>query len=154
MDICLIDTSILVEILNIPNKSQCHAETIYELQQNITDRVSLFLPMATILECGNHIAHIREGGIRRRVADFFVSQVNMALAETSPFIAILFHQKEEVQKWLAAFPEGATREQGLGDISIIEDWNRLCRLYKRHRVYIWSKDSHLQGYDRMAYMLS
>lgn len=105
--------------------------------------------MATILECGNHIAQIGNGTRRRGAAERFIIEVRKALEGISPFIAMLFHQENQVQKWLDTFLEGATIGRGLGDISIIEDWNRICKRYELHRVYIWSKDKHLQGYDRI-----
>ena len=151
MDICLIDTSIFDEILNIPGKSQCYSSTIDELDQKLRQKEHLFLPMATILECGNHIAQIGNGTRRRGAAERFIIEVCKALEGISPFIAMLFHQENQVQRWLDTFLEGATIGRGLGDISIIEDWNRICKRYELYRVYIWSKDKHLQGYDSIPH---
>ena len=49
MDICLIDTSIFDEILNIPGKSQCYSSTIDELDQKLRQKEHLFLPMQPFL---------------------------------------------------------------------------------------------------------
>lgn len=53
-----------------------------------------------------------------------------------------------MQQWLTEFPDFAMRGQGLGDLSIIHDWNRMCALSPAHRVCIWSLDQHLASHDR------
>jgi hypothetical protein len=52
-----------------------------------------------------------------------------------------------MRRWLAEFPQWAMQEQGLGDLSIKHDWDRLCVQNQRRRVYIWSLDHDLSGYD-------
>jgi hypothetical protein len=39
------------------------------------------------------------------------------------------------------------RGAGMGDLSIIKEWEKFKRKIPDHRVFIWSLDSHLQGYD-------
>ncbi len=44
--------------------------------------------------------------------------------------------------------EARTTEGGsLADLSLIEEWERACRLNPKRRVLIWSLDMDLQGYD-------
>lgn len=147
--VCLIDTSIFVEILNVPVKAQQHEQTLQQLGQRISDGESLFLPMATILETGNHIGQNGDGGARRGCAERFIQQVRAALEGRSPFKAISFLQADEMRAWLLEFPDHASRGSGLGDLSIIHDWQRLCSLNQARRVYIWSGDVHLSAYDRL-----
>ncbi|RMP18762.1 hypothetical protein ALQ08_03931 [Pseudomonas syringae pv. delphinii] len=146
--VCLIDTSIFVEILNVPVKAQQHIETLHQLEQRILAGESLFLPMATILETGNHIGQNGDGRARRQCAEHFVGQVQAALKGRSPFKAISFLQEDEMSAWLLEFPEHAMRGSGLGDLSIIHDWRRLCSLNPSRRVYIWSEDVHLSAFDQ------
>jgi len=148
--ICLIDTTIFLEVLDVPFKAIRHAEVVASLEEKIKAGESLFLPMATILETGNHIAQNGDGSQRRQCAERFVSQVQQALEGVSPFKPITFLKPEELQKWLADFPDSATRGHGLGDLSIIHDWHRLCRQNTGRRVYIWSLDGHLSCYDQPA----
>ena len=79
MSICLLDTSVFVEFLNVPNMNTRHAEICDELKQKIRDGEFLFLPLATILETGTQ---------RRKIAVFFVEQVQLALEGKSPFTPI------------------------------------------------------------------
>ncbi len=146
--ICLIDTSVFVNILNVPNKSQNHEYVKSELKKKILDGESMFLPMATILETGNHIAQISDGKQRRNCANRFVKEVKSALDGSPPFTPIDFLEADTMQQWLNEFPDHASCGKSLGDLSIIHDWKRQCRKNKGRRVYIWSLDTHLSGYDQ------
>ncbi len=146
--ICLIDTSVFVEILDVPVKATQHTVIVAQLAARIQAHESLFLPMATILETGNHIGQNGGGGARRQCASRFVKQVSGALAGQSPFKPINFLQSVELQAWLNEFPDHAARGSGLGDLSIVHDWQRLCAQNQGRRVYIWSLDKHLGAFDR------
>lgn len=148
--ICLVDTSIFVEILKVPGKSAQHDAIMDELEQKIRQKEKLFLPMATILETGNHIGQNGNGGARRACAELFVAQVQLALEGSSPFHPISFLKPDEMAQWLAKFPDHATTGSGLGDLTIVQDWERLCELNRGRRVYVWSLDEHLASYDRVA----
>lgn len=146
--VCLIDTSIFVELLDVPVKASRSAEILLSVARRIEARESLFLPMATILETGNHIGQNGDGVARRACAQRFVQQVTAALEGRSPFKPISFLASDELRAWLNEFPEHANRGSGLGDLSIIHDWHRLCTQNRGRRVYIWSLDAHLAAYDR------
>ena len=66
--VCLVDTSIFIEILNVPNKATRHTEVLAELERKLDNTEFLFLPMATVLETGNHIAQNGDGNQRRKCA--------------------------------------------------------------------------------------
>jgi hypothetical protein len=148
--ICLIDTSIFVEILDVPRMAADHEQVILELQAKIENEESLFLPMATILETGNHIAQNGDGGQRRACALNFVTQVEKALKGQSPFKPISFLEKEQLQQWLCEFPDSAMRGNSLGDLSIIHDFHRFCRQNPRREIRIWSLDNHLSSFHQQA----
>lgn len=146
--VCLLDTSIFIEILNVPNKAQQHEAILAQLADRLGFKETLFLPMATILETGNHIGQNGNGGARRACAKQFVDQVGQALKGGSPFKPISFLTAKEMASWLTEFTEHAKTGSGLGDLSIIHDWKRLCSLHRGQRVYIWSLDAHLAAFDR------
>ena len=150
--ICLVDTSIFVEILAVPNKATRFQETVEELRERLeVNQEELFLPMATILETGNHIGQNGDGHQRRKCAMKFVKQVMLALEGQSPFKPIRFLQKEDLFSWIKDFPDHASRGCGLGDLSIIHDWERMCQQNPSRKVYLWSLDRHLTGYSRAGY---
>lgn len=148
--ICLLDTSVFMEVINVPGKATQHQVILDALEAKLNARESLFLPMATIIETGNHIGQNGDGRERRSCAERFVSQLTQALTGLSPFKPISFLQQEELSQWLAEFPDHACRGSGLGDLSIIHDWERLCAQSPSRRVYIWSLDAHLVSYDQAA----
>lgn len=148
--ICIIDTSIFLEILNVPFRANQHDDIIKKLEEKIEHRESLFLPMATILETGNHIAQSANGEQRRKIAERFVRFIQDALEGKAPFTPINFLSSERMKQWLAEFPDSAMRGISLGDLSTIKDWERQCTLHKARRVYIWTLDQDLMGYDRTA----
>ena len=146
--ICLVDTSVFVEYLNVPGMASSTATIVEELKQKVVDDEHLFLPMATVLETGNHIGQNGDGKQRRQCAERFVKQVQRALAGESPFSPIDFVETEKMQRWLNDFPDWVSQGSGLGDLSIKHDWQRLCDQNKGRRVYIWSLDNHLSSFDR------
>lgn len=148
--ICLVDTSVFVGLLNVPNMNSEHAVLFELLKRKIEEKESLFLPMATILETGNHIAQNGDGTQRRQCANRFVEQVQMAIDGKTPFTAMNFLEADELRKWLTEFPDVAMRGCGLGDLSIKHDWERLCVQHAARRVYVWSLDQHLSGCDTGA----
>jgi hypothetical protein len=154
VSIGLVDTSIFCEIVPVPGRSQRREETLAELECYIRENVTLLLPIATILETGNHIAHIPDGGQRRHTALTFAKLVQQALDNVEgpapwtvpqPLLA-----PEDLQGYLGEFPDCAMQEIGLGDLSIIKEYERQCRLHQVRRVFIWSVDRHLAAYDRAA----
>jgi hypothetical protein len=49
---------------------------------------------------------------------------------------INFLKKEDLQGWLKEFPDQAMRGRGMGDLSIIHDWQKICDQNPGRRVYI------------------
>lgn len=145
--ICLLDTSVFVEILRVPKMCSSHDKVLDDMESKIIDGEGLLLPMATIFETGNHISQNGDGNQRRACAEQFVQQVTLAIDGESPFTPINFVEAEDMRTWLSKFPDAAIQEMGLGDLSIIDDWERQRDRHQGRRVYIWSLDNHLQGYD-------
>ena len=145
--ICLVDTSIFVQVLNIPFMSDNRNQIRNELKVKIHNNESLFLPMATILETGNHIGQNGNGNQKRACANQFVKQVNLAIDGKSPFTALNFLVVKDLRRWLAGFPDWAMRGSGLGDLSIVHDWERIRDQNRARRVSIWSLDEHLAARD-------
>lgn len=145
--VCLIDTSVFLEILNVPDKAGMHELIVEELEEKIRHREGLFLPMATIFETGNHIGQNGDGTQRRACALTFVELVKKAIAGTSPFVPLNFVEATVMQRWLSEFPDWAAQRSGLGDLSIYHDWLDLYQKNPGRRVYIWSLDQHLASFD-------
>lgn len=71
MNVRFIDTSVLVNKLRVPGMCE-KAEIIdKEFREAVREKEVLILPIATIIETGNHIAHIPDGNKRRTIAETY-----------------------------------------------------------------------------------
>lgn len=156
-DIYLLDTSVYLNVLDVPGFNQDRTAVLDQFRARILNNDYFFLPMATIWETGNHIAHLSNGGSRRQYAQHLVSQVQKAFNGTAPYRATHFPEREQFLTWLAEFPDYAQRNKSatkvregtsLADLSIIKEWEQTCEQNPMTRVSIWSLDEDLAGYDR------
>lgn len=147
--IVLVDTSILLNILDVPGRSQRRAEVLTELGRLIDANDHLFIPMAAIVEVGNHIAQLGRGAQRRVAAQRFVAEVRKALANEAPWKPINFPSNQQVLGWLDAFPDAASAGLGMGDLSIKKEWEDLCTKFQMSRVRVWTLDGDLAELDRV-----
>lgn len=154
MSVCLIDTTILCELLEVPNKCESSDVVLSEMEDKVKARESLLLPMSTILETGNHIGQNGDGRQRRETARKFVRLIEQAVQGETPFTPTRFFEPDELLQWIGEFPDWAGRSDsrgkgsGLGDLTIYKEFERQCELHRARRVYIWSLDRHLSSYSR------
>lgn len=144
---CLIDTSVFCNLLNIPGRNQESLEISRDAENKIRQGWKLLLPFATIIETGNHIAHVPDGRVRRQVALRFVRQVEGALAGNAPWTLTNVWTLLELQEVVNNFPNHAGMGLGIADASIIAEYQRLADAAPHHRIIIWSLDQHLSSYD-------
>ncbi|MFG0593803.1 hypothetical protein ACF8OH_04740 [Delftia sp. WSY_9] len=147
--IVIVDTSVFLNILNVPGLNDQWDVVIEELQQLVEDGDHLFIPMAAIVETGNHIAQLANGSHRRSAAERFVSHVRQALNDEAPWKPINFPANHEVLGWLDTFTDAATHGMGVGDLSIKKEWEALCSKHGMSRVRVWTLDADLAGLDRV-----
>jgi hypothetical protein len=149
MTICILDTSVLCNVLDIPSKNQQCREARAALRDWIAGGADLLLPLAAIYETGRHISQLSKGSLRRKTARYFVDQVRKALAGEAPWKPCPLPVPQELGDWLDRFPDAAMRGQSLADLSLIYLWETQCQLHPARRVLIWSCDrDDLAGYDR------
>lgn len=148
MSICIVDTSVFCNILEVPNRCQDRGQVLNRLEALIDEGATLLLPLATIYETGNHIAQNGDGQQRRNAAERFVEQVDLALQGENPFTPTDINEEDELRQWLTQFPEYAEREVGFGDMSIVEAFHDECERHPSRRVFIWALDQDLSNYDR------
>lgn len=148
MNVRFIDTSVMTNMLKIPGKCADAERVQKEFKQVIEAEETLILPVATIIETGNHIAHIADGKIRRTIALKFGEYLRKTAEGEAPWQLYGVELDKEGLLYLADhFAENAVSEIGIGDMSIIYAYNQ----YKDAapgigRIMIWSTDTHLQGY--------
>ena len=148
MSIVLIDTSVFLNILDIPQHNQDRDTVFADLEVSIRNGDTLLLPMATIIETGNHISQVSDGRQRRQTAKRFCEKVIDAIDCNAPWSILRFWESEQLKAWLAEFPDYAMRKIGVADLSIIKDWESVCEDLPDRRVRVWSLDDDLSSYDR------
>jgi hypothetical protein len=146
--ICLIDATVLCELLPVPGKSQRHQQVRTDFDQRKAAAHEMFLPFATLIEVGNHVGQVSDANQRRQVSIKFVDIVRKAMDGGQPFEMFRIPERRDVARWLDAFPNWSpVLGAGLGDLSIKIEWERLRSANRKRRVYVWSFDAHLQGLD-------
>jgi hypothetical protein len=152
----LLDTSVYLNVLDVPRWNQDRDEVLEQFGRCIEDGDYFLLPMATIWETGNHIADLETGGYRRRYAVDLVDDVTKAIKGDAPYAPTHFPEQQEFLDWLRAFPDYAQRSKSenkqregvsLSDLSIIKEWERARAQHAMTRVRVWSLDADLQAYD-------
>jgi hypothetical protein len=148
--IVVVDTSVLCRFLGVRDSPEDQKATRTDYQERIKAGERMFLPLATILETGNHIGKMDDGTLRRRCAESLcdlVRKTRQVPAEV-PFLPLGDWRDEDIDGFLAAFPDWVGKRSGLADLTIQRDWDRLCKANTGRRVYIWSFDKHLSSFDR------
>lgn len=147
MNVRFIDTSVMMNLLEVPGRCSASQMIIEEFRQIINKEV-LILPIATIIETGNHIAHISNGNSRRTIASKFGEFLRKTAEGEAPWKLYGIELDKEGLIYLADhIEENAMQQVGVGDMSIIHAYEQ----YKSNtpgigRIMIWSTDTHLQGY--------
>lgn len=148
--IVIVDTSVLLNIMCVPGRNQHQGTVLHRLGELVEAGDHLFIPMAAIVEVGNHIAQVKNGAHRRAAAERFVKEVRSALLDEAPWKPINFPSNQHVLSWLDAFPDSATHGIGMGDLSIKKEWEELCRRHRMSRVWVWTLDGDLASLDRQV----
>ncbi|YAF96939.1 MAG: hypothetical protein AB3A66_04490 [Nodularia sp. CChRGM 3473] len=128
--VLLIDTSLLCVWLQVPGKetagnNKCNFEQVNQkIQTEITKGTTLVLPLATVIETGNHIAQAKTNTTNKYpTAQKFAEIITYAADETSPWAAfreqIVLWEAEELKKLADKFPTQAIQETSMGDASIV-----------------------------------
>ncbi|HEX4421830.1 MAG TPA: hypothetical protein VH165_28155 [Kofleriaceae bacterium] len=147
MTICIVDTSILVELLNFRGLASNHEGVVDEFAKRQQAGEEFLLPLAVLVETGNHVAHIPDGAARRRSADDFIRFASASLGGELPFTPTPLPATADIAAWLSDFPDHAMRGIGLADRSLIALWETHRQLHPQRRIYLWSQDRELACYD-------
>jgi hypothetical protein len=155
-DIVLLDTTIYLNVLDVPGRNQQRDEIFNGFEGRARNGDHFLLPMATIWETGNHISRLSTGALRRQYGLQLAENVQAALNGEAPFRTTYFPDSSVFAQWLNTFPDFAQRNKSpdkttegisLSDLSIIKEWEQTRDRHSMSRVLIWSLDSDLASYD-------
>lgn len=153
MTIAILDTTVFCELLNVPMMASGYGQVLAEFEMKVDAKEEMLLPIVTILETGNHIGQNGNGSQRRAAAMRFEQTVTLAIAGEAPFVVTPMLDADALKAILPQFPNWAARVDskgkgsGLGDLLIVDLWKQQCRRFPHRRVYVWSRDEHLKGFD-------
>ena len=82
--IWIIDTSVFLNILDVPQFNQNREAVLQEFEDRINNEDTFLLPFASILEAGNHIAQLVNSAQRKKYAQVFCEQVNASIDGKAP----------------------------------------------------------------------
>ncbi len=155
MTVVFIDTSVLCNFLRIPGKAQQQLDVHkdYELRSNAGD--TFVLPMAAIVETGNHIEQLSDGAERRRCAQGLTDILRLVAQETQPWVLVETEWNGDLLKQFCdgseskstpAFVDVATEGAlGGGDLAILIERDRYAKRVIAQTVEIWTYDQQLKA---------
>ncbi|MEH0423835.1 hypothetical protein [Streptomyces sp. B21-083] len=143
-----LDTSVFVEILDVPFMNDRRAEVVAEMDARLKAGVRFVLPTATVVETGNHVFQIKQGEARRRCADSFMRLLRKTALGQAPWV---LHERTWDGPFLGALCDGgstgmnltehAARQQlGTGDLSIVAERD-LYAARVQAEVRIWTLEA-------------
>lgn len=151
--IILLDTSVLCEWFEVPGKSAKggHRRVTDAMKAYVKDGCDFFLPLASVVETGNHIAHVATGNARRRCANLLAELIENCITAEHPYATIAYWDEDELKAIAREFRSNAMSGISMGDTSIIGDFKRLCEDNPTAmRIKIWSMDGHLDTYEKLS----
>lgn len=138
----------------MPGKCQLHDQVRAELQSLHESSVQLVLPIASIIETGNHIAQAGDGHGRRKSAEAFVALLRLTAEGAAPWVLHSVAWDKRMLDLLCDGPGGigdfvTLAGQGMlgaGDVAILAE----CQLYATRTagvtVSVWTHDERLAAY--------
>ncbi|WP_138227075.1 hypothetical protein [Paenibacillus algicola] len=159
--ILIIDTSILCCWINVPGKEVCGSDTdrwdSERAKKKIDDEVrsgaTLVLPLATIIETGNHIS--QSTGDRYGTAKRLIAIINKAIQNETPWAAFsdqsILWGEDEVSRLTEEWPTLAAQGISIGDATIktVADYYAKIQSYQ---VEILTGDAGLKSYEPIRLM--
>ncbi len=150
MNVRFIDTSIMCNLLEIPNMCADKERVKKEWEEVLKNKETLIMPLATIIETGNHIAHIADGNgdARYRITKKFKEYLEKTAESKAPWTLYGNALEQKEIKYIAEHLEQfLPMRTGIGDMTIIYAYEKyLAEEPAIGTIMIWSMDEHLASY--------
>ncbi|CDN32200.1 hypothetical protein BN938_2127 [Mucinivorans hirudinis] len=157
MKAIILDTSILCVWLQVPKKETCgKGEVIYdynkvktEIEKALSENSILVLPLAAIIETGNHISQCP--GDKHHIATKFENWINDTVNGLSPWAAFskqsILWEGENLKMVAKRWRENINSDHSYGDASIVDVANFYNKMPIIHEVVIFTGDEGLKSYE-------
>ena len=153
--VLILDTSVMCTWLQVPGKETCGKDGNI-LTHDIVERkietgksygTTFILPIASIIETGNHIAH--SSGDRHKIGEEFSNLICDTADNNSPWAAFteqsVLWQPEKLKALAERWKETVVSGQSLGDASIVEVADYYAKM--GFNVEIFTGDEGLKAYE-------
>ena len=153
--VLIFDTSVLCVWLRVPGKETCGPENNRVTFEYVNRKIeteknqgtTFVLPIASIIETGNHIAH--SPGDRHVAGHAFADIISATADQISPWAAFTeqsdLWKKENLKVLAARWKESVISGQSLGDASIVDVANYYASA--GFHVEIFTGDQGLKAYE-------
>ncbi len=144
-----VDTSVLVELLNVPGMNQRYEQAKSEYERLAANQDTFVLPIAVLVETGNHIGQISDGSKRYEISDKFSQIVKKAIYSEDHWNAVPELPASVLEHMMDGFCDWTKHSSGFGDMSIVQQFEEYWQ--KRQpigKMRIWSFDTHLSAYEK------
>jgi hypothetical protein len=150
-----VDTSILVEMLDVPDRNANRDAVLAQFKAKRHSGIHFILPTASVIETGNHVHHIKEGSARLRCAEAFADLLRLTAAGQAPWT--LFESIWDGE-FLTAIRSGARTSTSMvehcvagtlscGDLTVMAERDVYrSRVAKTTDVRIWTLDVAMQAW--------
>lgn len=145
----VVDTSVLVEILDVPAMASNHKRYFDEFYERIKKGGSFELPVSVIIETGNHLGQNGDAVMRKKATERFCHFIKVALSNQRPWRVPQLPNADTLRQWIDAFPTHVEQSDdkgkgcGLGDLTIVQTVTLLRRALDKTDVEVWTLDQHL-----------
>ncbi len=155
--VLIIDTSILCVWLKVPSMTACVSNSgtwdfervNAKIQEEEKNKTTFVLPLATIIETGNHIS--QANGDVFNLAQRFCELLRKTANEETPWSAFSRQDelwtKEKLIELSENWPKSASRKISIGDFTIKDVANYYSKLPAKFEVEIFTGDSGLKAYE-------
>ncbi len=152
--VLILDTSILCVWLKVPGKETCGSgascidfnKVDQEIKSAVEMNYTLVLPLASIIETGNHIAQASQWRHERAIA--LTELMVKAADEASPWAAFndqqLLWSPDSLKRLASKWPNLAAQKLSIGDATISEVAEHYAKM--GNMVEIYSGDQGLRAY--------
>lgn len=157
-DVVFVDTSVLLNVLDVPGKNSDREEVTSTFKKRVQEGHTFVIPATSVIEVGNHIAQLPDGGLRRDRARRFERFLLASLQGTPPwvvsglvwdqtFLTGLIEGRTELH--LPGLVDFASSQVGAGDAAILHERERYrsrVDVPSGQTVTIWTLDQGLAAY--------
>lgn len=155
--VVFLDTSVLLNILDVPRKNGQRDAVLPRFRELAKSGVALMvIPIAAVIEVGNHIAQLADGGVRRERMEHFVRFLRQSLVGQPPWVvsgatwdAGFLAELVEGHERRPGMVDLSSRRVGAGDASILlelERYRQRSDVPSQLPVELWSLEAGLQAY--------